>query len=108
MIQLPNYEEREEFKKAQRSKILAAFKRETEGSAHLITKAEFIEKFPTEKYEIYTLKAVDNFRQEIIKAEGVEDKELAFKKATEGLKHFVVTEGDNKNIVFVREKEKGE
>ena len=108
MIQLPNYKEREEFNKAQRAKILAAFKQETEGSAHLITKAEFTEKFPADKYEIYTLKAIDNFRQEIIKAEDVEDKDLAFKQATAGLKHFVVTEGDNKNIVFVREKEKGE
>ena len=108
MIQLPNYEEREQFNKAQRAKILSAFKKEAEGSAHLISKAEFVEKFPADKFEIYTLKSIDNFRQEIVKAQDVEDKDLAFKQATAGLKHFVVTEGDNKNIVFVREKEKGE
>ena len=105
-IELSNQTEINAHQKEQRAKVVAMYKNvEAEKVANLITKAEFDEHYPTETWERYSLQAVHKFREDIEKAEGIEDKEDSFKKATADLKPFVITEGDNKAIVFVRKKE---
>jgi len=113
MIQLSNHSDHEDYKKTQRDKILSVFKREVEKSAFLIKAEEFAQKFPAEKFEIYTLAKIHKYREDIMKAEGVDDPDGLFKATTSNMKHFVVegkdAEGNSQRaIVFVREKEKGE
>lgn len=103
-----------EVKKHQESKkkqIRDTFNMEVEGKvARLITKAELEELYPTGTFERYSLVSLNKFRQDIMKAEGVEgNKDEIFKAATKGLQSFVVEgEGKDKAIVFVRKKEAGE
>lgn len=112
MIQLSNHSDHEDYKKAQRDKILSVFKKEVEKSAFLIKAEEFEQKFPLDKFDIYTLPQVAKYRDDLSKAEGVDDPDGLFKATTSNLKHFVVErEVDGKTeraITFVREKEKGE
>lgn len=73
-----------------------------------ITKDEFDQEYPVNQFERYSLDALDKFRNDIAKAEDVEDKEGAFKKATEDLApHLVYNEG-KKYIVYTRKKQTGE
>ena len=51
---------------------------------------------------------MDQFRQDIMKAEDIEDKDGAFKKATEDLTPFIVHSEGKKAIIFTRKKQKGE
>jgi len=99
-----------EFQKAQKDRILGMYNNTVEDpkAAKLITKAEFDEQFPADKFEAYSVQSLTKFREDISKAEGIDDKDLAFKKATSDLKHFVVSNEGKQTIVFVREKEKGE
>lgn len=109
MIQLSNHSDHEDYKKAQREKILGVFKREVEKSAFLIKAEDFEAKFPADKFEFYTLAKIHKYREDILKAEGVDDPDGLFKATTSNMKHFVVVGNDGqKAIVFVREKEKGE
>lgn len=107
MIQLSNQEEREAHFKSQKAKIAQAYSKNTK-TATVLTKAEFEEQFPAEKFEIFTLGAVDKFRNDLNKAEDIEDKEGAFKNATSDLKAFVVHSSGKESIMFVRDKVKGE
>ncbi len=107
MIQLPNHEEREAHVKEQKAKILAAYTNAPK-TATVLNKAEFEEQYPADKFEVYTLEAVDKFRQDLIKAEDVEDKDSAFKSATADLKPFVVHADGKQSIMFARKKIKGE
>lgn len=110
IIQLSNHEDIQSHQKAQRAKIVDAYNRsvDSEKTALLITKGEFDEQYPADKFERYSLQSVTKFREDINKADDIEDKDDAFRKATADLKHFVVTEGERKAIVFVRQKESGE
>lgn len=99
-----------EHQRAKKAQIYNSFKQAVDPSklAQPISKAEFEEQFPVEKFELYTLTAVDQFRQEILKAEDVTDKDGAFQKATEDLKPFIVHGEGKRVIMFTREKQKGE
>lgn len=108
IIQLSNHDDIRGHQRAKRLQIAEAFNKAEGKEARLITKAEFEEQYPAEKYERYSLQALNKFRQDISKAEDVEDKDAAFKGATSDLKSFVVQDGDSKAIVFVRKKEAGE
>lgn len=109
MMHFANQHEIDAHRKAQRAKIYDSYVqsggRET---ATPITKAELDEQYPVDKFERYTLQALHQFRSDLIKAEGVEDKDGAFKEATKDLKPFIVHHEGKKNIVFVRPKESGE
>lgn len=100
----------EDHKRSQKAKIYGAFNKATEPSklAVPIAKGDFDTQYPADKFEFYSLAAVDKFRQDIMKADDVEDKDAAFKKATEDLKAHVVHSEGQKAIVFTREKLKGE
>lgn len=107
VIQLSNHDEIRDHQRSQRAKIVAAYNQDDQSdkAAKLITKAEFDEQFPGDKWERYSLQSVNKFREDICKAEGIEDPDDAFKKATSDLKPYVITDGDSKAIVFVRQKE---
>lgn len=96
----------EDHKKGKMSQIYGSFKKAT--VAKPITKAEFDAEYPSDKFEYYTAANLDKFRQDIIKAEEIVDKDDAFKKATEDLKPHVVHADGQKVILFTREKQKGE
>lgn len=97
------------FQKAQKDRILSVFKQEEDPkAAKVITKAEFDEQFPADKFEAYTIQALTKFREDINKADDIADKDDAFKKATSDLQHFVVHHSGERALVFVRKKEKGE
>ncbi len=110
MIQLSNQGDIDENKRSQKLRILDSFKQAAPNpkTAIAITKAEFDEKYPEVQWERYTLGAIHKFRQDIQKAEGIDDKDEAFKKATSDLKSFIVHGDGKKVIVFLRKKESGE
>lgn len=111
MILHDNHKGITDFKKAQRERILGVFGQPLQADnkfARAITKAEFEQEFPADKFEIYSLAKVHAFREQILKSEGVDDKDAFFKAQTEDLKALVIHNGDNKTPVFVRAKEKGE
>lgn len=109
MERTPISQEVADYQKAKKAQILNSFKKGTDDSfAKPITKAEFETEYPVDKFEIYSLQAVDKFRQELNKAEDIADKDDAFKKATVDLKPFIVHGDGKKVIVFTREKQKGE
>ncbi len=92
-----------------KAKILDAYKQPIEGKeALLITKAQLDEQFPESSHMRFSLQSLTKFRQDLQKAEGVTDPDKAFVDATKDLKAFVITEGDKKAPVFVREKISGE
>lgn len=109
-IELSNSDDIRAYQKAKKSQIWDSFNKASDDSraAVLITKAELDEQFPSETHERYSLVSINSFREDIMKAEGIEDKEGAFKEASKGLKSFIVTENGKKAILFVRKKEKGE
>lgn len=110
MSRVPISQDVADNQKAQKAKIYNMFNEaiKPQAKTEVITKAEFGELYPAEKFEHYSLEAVHKFRQEIMKSEDITDKDGAFKKATSDLKHLVV-HGDGKQvIVFAREKQKGE
>lgn len=97
-----------EFQKAQKERIFNSFKEsETEEFVKAISKKDFQENYPAEKFEHYTIESLNTFRQELVKAEG-DSSDLSFKAATKDLKGFVVHNEGSKHIVFVRQKEVGE
>ena len=108
MIELSNHDEIRAHQRAKRLQIAEAFEKAQGRTARLITKAEFDEEYPSDTYERYSLQALNKFREDLHKAEGVDDPDLAFKTATANLKSFVVQDGEGKAIAFVRKKEKGE
>ncbi len=74
--------------------------------AHVITKSDFEIAFPKEQFEIYSLEAIDKFRDDLQKAN--DDFEPLFKEATKDLQSFIV-HGDQKRVImFVRNKQKSE
>lgn len=105
VIQLSNHDEIIDHQRSQRAKIAAAYNQDDDRIAKLITKAEFDEQFPGDRWERYSLQSVNKFREDICKVEGIEDPDDAFKKATSDFKPYVITDGDSKAIVFVRQKE---
>lgn len=110
MIHLSNQGDIDSHKKDQKVRILDSFKQAAPNPklALAITKAELDEKYPESAWERYTLQSLHRFRQDIQKAEDVEDKEDAFKKATADLKPFIVHGDGKKVITFLRKKEAGE
>ncbi len=109
MERTPISQEVADHQKAKKAQIYSSFKKATEDSfARPIAKSEFETQYPADKFEIYSLAAVDKFRQDILKADDVADKDEAFKKATVDLKPFIVHGDGKKVIVFTREKQKGE
>lgn len=107
---MPNHDERLQHLKEQKAKILNSYRNAPKygKEATVLTKAEFEEQYPTSEWEIYGLETVDKFRQDIMKADDIEDKIGAFKQATENLKPFVIHGEGKQIIVFARKKEKGE
>lgn len=99
-----------QYQKEKKAQIYGAFKKATEPGkvALAIVKDEFDQQYPVDKYEYYSLEAVNNFRQDILKADDIEDKDGAFKKATEDLVPFIVHHDGNKALIFTRKKQKGE
>lgn len=111
MAQDSNIDRIKEFQKTQKLRLVGQYIQKAEestGTAKLITKAEFDEQYPEKSFERYSLQSVNKFREELMKAEGVDNPEDAFIKATKDLKHFVVQSEGNKAILFVRKKEAGE
>jgi formylmethanofuran dehydrogenase subunit E len=106
-IELSNQDDIIAYQQLKKAQISDAFNKSTtnENEARVITKAEMETEFPPAQYEYYPLAAVHKFRQELMKAEGVEDKDGAFRDATAGLQSFVVQNEGKKTIVFVRKKE---
>lgn len=109
-IELSNAEDIKQYQKAKKAQIWETFNKAGENprEATLITKAELDEQYPDESFERYSIGSLSKFRQDLVKAEGVQDKDAAFKEATKGLLPFVVQDGQKKAIVFVRKKEEGE
>lgn len=94
-----------------KAQIRSAFKEveaEDAKTATIITKADFEQQFPADKYEHYSLPSLTKFREELMKSEDVQDKDAAFKEATKDFQHFLVVHGGAKVPVFVREKVSGE
>lgn len=108
MIQFANQEEIDAVNRQKRLRIYDSYVQSSGRQTQTITKAEFDEQYPSEKWERYTLQAIHKFRTDLIKAEGIEDKDGAFKEAVRDLKSFIVHDNGKKLIVFTREKEKGE
>lgn len=108
-IELSNQEDIQAHQRQKKAQIFDAFNKTVESNreARLITKAEMEEDYPLDQFEYYPLSAIHKFRQEILKADDVEDKDGAFKEATAGLQSFVVQNGKEQSIVFVRRKEAG-
>lgn len=103
LIELSNHADIKAHQATIRKQIRESYNTDSSGEATLITKAEFTEQFGPETHEIFGLKSLHKFRQELVKADaGTAEEE--FKKACTGLKGYVV-EGDNqRNVVYVREK----
>lgn len=109
MIQFANQEDHDLHKKQQRARIYDSYVQSgRRQEATPISKAELDKQYPSAQWERYSLQSVHKFRTDLIKAEGVEDKDAAFKEAVKDLKSFIVHDGGKKAIVFVREKERGE
>jgi len=109
MIQFANQAELDAYKKAQRHKIFDSYVQSgARQAAAVLTKAEFDEQYPADQWERYTLPAIHKFRTDLMKAEDIEDKDVAFKEATQDLKSFIVHGDGKKTIMFVRKKVKGE
>lgn len=106
MIHFANQHEIDAHNKSQRAKIYDSYVQSGgRDTATAITKAELDEQYPADQWERYTLQALHQFRSDLMKAEGVDDKDGAFKEATKDLKSFVVHHDGKKNIVFVGRKE---
>lgn len=109
MAQGSNIDHIKEFQKTQKLRLVGQYIEKAEqGSAKLITKAEFDTQFPEQSFERYSLQSITKFREELTKAEGVENPEDAFIQATKDLRHYVVQSQGNNAIIFVRKKEVGE
>jgi len=95
-----------EYQKQKKAQIYNTYKEASSNKpvAQAIVKAEFDEKYPADKFEYYTLSGIDKFRNELMKAEDIEDKDGAFVKACEGLMPYIVYNEGKKVITFVRAK----
>jgi hypothetical protein len=104
MIHLSTQGDIDNFKKAQKERILSAFNHEEDKSAKLVTKEEFEKACPTDQFEIYTLKKIDQFRNDLKKAEDVSDPDAVFKAACADLKPWLVVHEGKRDVVFTRKK----
>ena len=110
MIRLSSQDDIESARRAQKVRILDSFHQATPNpkTALAITKAEFDEKYPEAEWERYSLANLHKFRQDIQKAEDIENKDEIFKSMTADLRPFIVHNEGKKVIVFTRKKEAGE
>lgn len=105
MIHLGTEENIENFKKSQKSRILAVYGvKPNENTAEALVKAEFDEKYPVDKYEIYSIQSLDKFRQDITKSETIEDKDAFFKSAVQDLKPILVYNNGKRELLCVKKK----
>lgn len=109
-MEIPAFANIKAAQKEQRQRIWDNFAHETpkEGGAELITKALIDEQYPESEWERYSLPSLNKFREELTKAEGVSDPNVAFVEATKDLKHLLLADGGKQVPVFVRKKVKGE
>lgn len=96
--------------KEQKERIWNNFAHETpkQDGAELITKALLDEQYPESGWERYSLPSLTKFREELTKAEGVNDPNTAFVEATKDLKHLMLVHEGKQAPIFVRKKVKGE
>lgn len=105
-IQLSNHDEIQGHVKQQKDKILKSYG--IDGSkpkvADTLTKSDFEGLYPQDKFEIYSIQKLDEFRQQIIKSEDIEDKDGFFKSSTSDLKSLIVYGEGKPVLLFVRPK----
>lgn len=103
----PTFNQIKQHHEIQKAQILNSFKNAGDEvkTSKLLTKADFESSYPLDKFEVYSLGKIQEFREEFMKGEGYTDEK--FKEATKGLESFVVTNEGNKAIVFVRKKVAG-
>lgn len=93
------------FQDSQKAKIVNSYEGDKSNPGkdiQVLTKAEFEEKFPADKFEFYSLLSIHRFRTDLMKSESYTD--AAFSEAAEGLKPYLVHGEGRKQLMFVREK----
>lgn len=103
MIQLSNRDELM-IHKAQRSARMAEMYKGEQESAKTISKSEFEENYPRDRYEIFTLDSLHSFRQKLNETDSTNADEF-FKAECRGLQQFIVYGEHGPKLIFIRERE---
>ena len=109
MKDFPKFQEIQQFQSRRKRQIVDSFVvPEDKGAAQIISKGDFEEAYPLDKFEVYSIQALTKFREDLMKAEGESYTDENFKAAVKGVQSFVVQDNGNQIPVFVRKKEAGE
>jgi hypothetical protein len=92
------------FQDSQKAKIFNSYEKDSASrkDVDIISKADFEEKFPADKFELYSLLAIHKFRTDLMKSENYTD--AAFSEAAEGLVPYRVQQEGKQILMFVRAK----
>ena len=71
MKDFPKFQEIQQFQSGRKSQIVDSFVvPEDKGAAQIISKGDFEEAYPLDKFEVYSIQALTKFREDLMKAEG--------------------------------------
>ncbi len=95
----------------QNGKLLSYYVNAPQKEAELLTKAEFVEKFPEDKFAFYNLDSLHKLRTDLKNdlkkgGEAADTSDETFRELTKNLKRYFVTGDGKTTVIFVDEKVK--